>query len=349
MKYLLFVGSFNTLSTTEVLTQIPSATQISADLYGLEAETDDLAIDWVSRLGCSIKLAKKLDITDKSPLSITPSLITKNFSLYSFDPDINTYSLSHEIKSLESGKRYILGHDKFGLSPVILHKQSVTEIFILRPGEYYQTIWSHDYKAWINKDRHLPQASGKVGMLPPKIARSIINTVPFLGKDRLLVDPFCGFGRILVEGSELGYRVAGTDIDPVQVQASKANLAHMGIDGQIHHHDATHLDQVFDSIDLIVTEPYMGATNIRPDRFPYVATGLMKLYLGALKNWQKLLTPGGYVVMIFPIFINGRQEIRTSRVIDDPHLVGYNQTKRGLDYYREKAVVRREIVILQKQ
>ena len=178
----------------------------------------------------------------------------------------------------------------------------------------------------------------------------MINLLPIDDPEgKTLVDPFCGSGRILVEAAEMGYKVIGTDISNDQIADTQENLNFLGVDGQVLLHDATHLSEVVSQADAIVTEPFLGKPNLRPDQVRFVAPGLEKLYLGSLKDWQKVLKPGGYVVMVFPIFKGPKNEYRTSRVIDDKHLLGYNQLTRGLVYSRPDADTKREIVVLQKQ
>jgi tRNA G10 N-methylase Trm11 len=196
----------------------------------------------------------------------------------------------------------------------------------------------------------MPRINPQAGMLPPKIARSMINLVPYKEfKGKLLADPFCGSGRVLVEAAEMGYEVMGTDISNDQVRDTQENLKFVGVEPKVKLHDATHLSEVITGVDAIVTEPFLGKPNLRPDQIRFVAPGLEKLYLGSLKDWLKVLKPGGYVVMVFPIFKGPKNEYKTSRVIDDKHLLGYNQLTRGLVYSRPEADTKREIVVLQKQ
>jgi hypothetical protein len=60
------------------------------------------------------------------------------------------------------------------------------------------------------------------------------------------------------------------------------------------------------------------------------------------------LKPGGYVVMVFPSFDDGKHIYKTSGVIDGKLELGYNLLKRDILYSRPNADVRREIVVLQK-
>ena len=351
MQFILFVGAGNSLADAEVKTQIPSAHSLGNLMYSFDSEDPAKAISLVSRLGSSLKLLAEVGSGDLSAQSIASHITTKNFSLCGLNHDNLPRSLEHEVKSLLPQSRFISGKDQYGLSPVIITKQKTTEIFIDESNQkLYHTIWTHDFKHWIDKDRHMPRVNARAGMLPPKIARSMINLVPLDPQGKTLLDPFCGSGRVLVEAAEMGYQVLGLDISNDQVEDTRINLKHLGVTAQVQVHDAVHASDLFhEEIDAIVTEPYLGKPNLRPDQAEYAVIGLKKLYLGALKDWHKILKPHGYVVMVFPILPGVKTEFSTSKVIDDKHLLGYNQLSKGLIYSRPEAGIKREIVILQKQ
>jgi tRNA G10 N-methylase Trm11 len=124
----------------------------------------------------------------------------------------------------------------------------------------------------------------------------------------------------------------------------------LGINSDILVLDATHLsDKYHNTIDAIVTEPFLGKPNPRPDQIRYIVPGLMKLYLGSLKDWLNALKSNGYVVIVFPVYNDGKKEYKTSDIIDGKLEQGYNIVKRGILYSRPDADVKREIVILQKK
>jgi hypothetical protein len=350
MRFLLFVGASNTLAEFEIETQIKSAKLLQPNVYLIEAPTALSAQTTVSKLGCSIKLAKELVGVAPSSASVADLVTFKNFSVTCLDNFQTSASLNQEIKNLLQKGRFILPKEQFGLSPILIKKHRIDEFFVdQQREEVWQTLWVHDYQHWIKKDRHLPFANAKAGILPPKIARSMVNLLPFEPAGKLLVDPFCGSGRLLVEASELGYRVGGSDILAEQVRETKANLDFLEIEAKLEVLDATHLSDLFHEVDAIVTEPFLGKPNLRPDQIRYLIPGLQKLYLGCLKDWLKVLKSDGYVVMVFPSFDTGKHLYKTSTVIDGKLELSYNLLKRGIMYSRPNAEVRREIVILQKK
>lgn len=351
MRFILFVGFGNSLAESEVKNRIAGAQLEFPLIYSFEMESEDQAKSLVSKMGSSLKLAKELYGTEANPESLAAKITHKNFSVTVLGDKPVTDQFLHQIKDKLERSRFVEAKDTFGLSPIIITKHKVDEFFLdSKNNMVFQTIWVHDFENWIKKDRKMPKVNPRAGMLPPKIARSMINLLPISDpKGKILVDPFCGSGRILVEAAEMGYQVIGTDISNDQIADTKENLKFLGVDGQVLLHDATHLSEVVSTADAIVTEPYLGKPNLRPDQVKFVAPGLEKLYLGALKDWSKILKSGACVVMVFPIFQGPKNEYRTSRVIDDKHLLGYNQLTRGLVYSRPDADTKREIVVLQKQ
>jgi len=214
-------------------------------------------------------------------------------------------------------------------------------------------IWRHQAKAWYRRDRLKPFADSKKGLLPPKVARMMVNLS--LGKDytpnQVLLDPFCGSGNILMEAGILKLKLIGVDVNAQQLEGTRKNLTWLGINNfELFKLDATQVSKHLNTkVDYIVTEPFMGKPNLRPDRIKYVTRGLHKLYLGSLKNWLSILAPGGSVCMVLPVMNDGKKTYQLSKVIDDKSLVGYNIQTRGLIYSRPQSRLKREIVVLKKK
>lgn len=352
MDFLLFCGAGNSLSSFEVSARIPNSSISSSNIFRFSMSSVEEAIQTVSILGSSIKLVKLMDGVACDSDSVSKQVNTKNFSTNILNGP-NDSKLNNEIKSMLPKSRFLTSQEYYGLSPILITKKKVDEFFLdMNKNEVWKTIWVHDFKHWIKKDRFLPFANARAGMLPPKIARSMINLAPSTvwGKGKTLVDPFCGSGRIPIEALELGFDVFGCDISLDQVNQSSKNLTALGYDGGvITCQDSTHISQVFkQNIDLIVTEPFMGKTKLRPDRVKYVVPGLKKLYLGSLKDWVKCLKPGGVVIMVFPVFNDGKRDYKTSDIIDDRLKLSYNHLNKGIFYSKPDAMVKREIHILQK-
>lgn len=213
-------------------------------------------------------------------------------------------------------------------------------------------VWHHSARYWQRVDRDKPFTSPGRGMLPPKIARQMLNLAigPQLENDKVLLDPFCGSGTILLEGATLGLKVIGADLDRRQLAGAEKNLNWAKAQFKLVLADAVQISQYLDKqVDYIVTEPFMGKTKYRPEEITNITKGLSKLYLGALKNWQKVLASGGKVVMAFPIYRQNEKRFVTGDIVDHKLLSGYNVLARGIIYSRPGAQIEREIIILEKK
>lgn len=213
-------------------------------------------------------------------------------------------------------------------------------------------IWRHSAKAWFKRDRGKPYSDHHKGLLPPKVARILINLA--LGQvdpeGKTILDPFCGSGTVLLEAGMMKMNLIGNDLDPAQIAGARRNLNFFSLEAKLMTFEATAIsDNLKEEVDFIATEPYMGRPGTREDRLPDLSKGLMKLYLGCLKDWQKFLKKTGRIAMIFPVFEYKGRQYKTSAVIDDPKLIGYNIVAKGLIYSKPEAKVKREIVILEKK
>jgi tRNA G10 N-methylase Trm11 len=105
---------------------------------------------------------------------------------------------------------------------------------------------------WAKKDFGKPRSDAKSGMMPPKLARMLINiAIEQYQKsniknqnencelkienfnDIVVVDPFCGSGNILIEALDMGFFVAGGDISERAVENTKVNLSWLKAESRI--------------------------------------------------------------------------------------------------------------------
>jgi tRNA G10 N-methylase Trm11 len=103
-----------------------------------------------------------------------------------------------------------------------------------------------------------------------------------------------------------------------------------------------------ESNSLIRGNPRVGITNQTPKNttleIKKIVKGLEKMYLGALKDWQKILKKDGVICMIIPEF-EVKNQIFKIPFIEICAKVGYNIVSEN-EYSRENAVVRRKIYLL---
>ena len=118
------------------------------------------------------------------------------------------------------------------LSSVIVKKQRLLDDgieFCLFPREQdilvgvTETV--QDFETWGERDYGRPARDAARGMLPPKLARMMVNLAGGDPSTHTILDPFCGVGTVLTEAIDLGYtKVIGSDADEVAVEATRKNV-----------------------------------------------------------------------------------------------------------------------------
>lgn len=363
-----FLGNTPALSTLEINSLYKGA--INSITGSIASYDGELELASLSRLGGTTKVAIHLDSV--SPAELQSRLTTlmrsdpggKNMAVTSFLPEGEDSHLSlSQIKQdlVATRKTRFVSMNTTPHELIMLKAQHVCEYNLLSgAGEIIiaKTVWIHDAKDWISRDRNKPFRDIKRGMLPPKLARIMLN-VATLGKTGLVIaDPFCGTGTILAEAMLLGCHTRGGDTSPSAVSGTKNNLSWIAsspnapqLSFEVYLSDATHFDQVIAKCDCLVTEPYMGplldernASSLT--RIKNVAKGLDKLYRGTLNTFHSLLPVGGRVVISFPSFNVYHQTIQTIS-IDTITSLGYNYIS-SVPYGKPGAIVTRNITILEK-
>lgn len=181
-----------------------------------------------------------------------------------------------------------------------------------------KTLAVQDYESYSARDYGRPARDVQSGMIPPKLAKMMINLA---GKEKsdLFLDPFCGGGTILQELILLGYQnIIGTDASEKSVNDSRTNLDWLKekykLDFQIKliKADVRKLSSVinFKTVEAIVTEPYLGSPKAKyfnPQQIKEEINKLEELYLAAFNEFRKILHDNGVMVIIFPVFRFGSQ------------------------------------------
>lgn len=339
------------------------------------ADTERDGAEFTQRLGGIVKVAGVCRKSAQFDADHVVSCISQAgkvvFGITSYaGGDVVSPALYHEVKNLLKSQgissRFVSSTDGKELSSVVVQKQSVQEIIVCRDGDdyVYAVVESvQDFEAWNTRDYRRPHADPKAGMLPPKTARMAVNIACGEHTEgKVVYDPFCGMGTVLAEALMVGATVVGTDLDAPSVTKAQENLAWLCQEysipssriGKMSQSDATHVSDVLEerSVDVIVTEPYMGPTAIggrdqdfSAKKLKNIMTGLEKLYIGALKDWRKILKPDGVVLMALPRYdINGRTYF-VKRVIDSCEKFDYTNSQGPIEYSRPQADVRREFYL----
>lgn len=162
--------------------------------------------------------------------------------------------------------------------------------------------------------------------ISPKLARACVNLTGIqVGK--LVVDPFCGTGGILIEAGLMRFNTLGFDLDDKMLLKCERNLGFYGIKRfRTEKHDATHIRQ---PLDYVVTDLPYGKGS-------YVSKEIKVLYKEFLDNLQRILKYKA--TLIFPDNVDHRKLIEmTDFVIENEFSV-----------YVHKSLTRNIVVVSKK-
>lgn len=384
MKQTAFIfGRTPQLSFLELQAFYPNAVNIT-DSVGIVTDGVDTNA-MIHLLGGTVKIAEVVSSMQKQSIDALFSELTRHVQTGHITFGVSAYGRAHIPPSVltllkkrlsEQGvsARYVETKQHETLSSVVISKQQVTELVVIGTKDTYLigvTRAVQDFEDWNMRDFGRPAPDAKAGMLPPKVARMIVNIA--LGGSKhtpdhhpMLLDPFCGVGTILAESLLRGANIVGSDLSEEAVANAKKNLEwlrreYSSVDplyAKVMVSNATHVTEhiAAQSIDAIATEPYMGetvdtkdVTRLTPERIKNILKGLEKLYIGSLREWTHLLKPYARVVMAMPAYaVNGRI-FRVKNVVDRCESLGYTLLTEPIEYSRPQAVVRREFYIFQKK
>lgn len=416
MRYFFILGTNPVLSTAEIIALLDGRFFTVTEMYKQALIVDAApgqvldAKALMSRLGGTIKIGELFgDIAPEEDAFVelmasnldarpTEKPITFGFSFYSLESDAPANKAAAlagrfrnagmEVKGRlkEAGKsaRWVKAQVGAALSSVVVGKNKMidegAEFVVMAKKDRFligKTTVIQPFEEFSKVDYGRPERDLEQGMLPPKLARIMINLIHVSRevKEVALLDPFCGSGTILTEALQMGFGdVHGSDRNPAAVEATKKNidwvkskgLAPAESSANVVVSDAREINKQLkeNSIDAIVTETYLGPPRTgREKRGEMQKTlyDLTTLYGQSLGVWKKILKPGAPVVIAFPVYIVGLEkhgitiaDFKQLGFVPEPLLpasilsrLGVRETKNhGLMYGRNDQYVWREIVRL---
>lgn len=334
MTYLFELGRNNELSLAEI-EQVFVSEKISYTI--IEQNKQNLFLD-IKETENITEIMKRLAGTVKISMQISKDISVESLCEYiqkTQDSGKIQFSLSgnnaknlalevkKELKSEGRSVRYIEANN----TATILHNNLVEKNgdFTLTKNGIFVTRAIQDIEEWGERDFGRPGRDSRSGMLPPKLARILINLTGATKKQTLL-DPFCGSGTVITEAMDIGFtHLVGTDLSPKAIDDTLQNISWMKekheylqntkIDTKIFSCDAAQLGGQLTarSIDAIATEPYMG-TPLRGKELTHgvqkQARELKELYINAFKTFQKIMKIDATIVFIIPRFFVEKKWIR---------------------------------------
>jgi len=221
-----------------------------------------------------------------------------------------------------------------------------------------RTTWVQDIDAYAARDHGRPHRDAFVGMLPPKLAQTMLNLAQTTPEHRVL-DPFCGTGVVLQEAALLGCAVYGTDLQERMVRYTRDNIAwlqnykNLPIDKLFETADAT--NHTWRSpLDRVVCETYLGQPLSglpKPEKLSEIMRDCNTITSKFLRNLHKQLAPATRCTIAVPAWRVGNQ-FKHLELLDHLEDLGYNRVRfqyasdADMIYHREDQIVARQLLVL---
>lgn len=232
------------------------------------------------------------------------------------------------------------------------------EYFMLRKGARWalcRTVAIQDIEEWGRRDFGRPRRNAKQGMLPPKLARMMVNLAGNL-QGKALLDPFCGSGTILMEAGARGVtKLYGSDLAPLAIADTHTNLTWSKQTAELVSGDVRKLSTLFPglTVDAIITETYLGTPQKGTENRQYLLQELStieKLYSEAAHELFTVLNENGKMVICVPEYRLGseRFSIPSQEIFERVGFTRIISDYEPLVYHHEGQFVARRLEIYTK-
>ncbi len=385
----------------------------SPEVAVIETDKAINAADLQARLGGTIKIIRLFDTFQKKGKEVPSQVLTAYFnfkkikeyfhdysgkkqfgvSIYSLDPAVHLHEEGQRIAFLikkvlqaqaQSVRAVIPQFPAQSLSSVLVTENQIltkgAEIVIISGNQRLfvgKTLTVQNYEDYGRRDFQRPARDEKVGMIPPKVAQTMLNLALPLKPLDVILDPFCGCGTILQEAILMGYRAIGSDLEEKMVQNSEKNLEwfrnryHVAPNRyKLFISNAAEISIVFptEKVSAIVTEGTLGPIYGKLPKKSEMDTNfknLTKLYGQVFKEFKKFLNQGAKVVISLPAYKTTQTDYEFMPNLDFATQNGYTvldllpkdivekyrflklTPRKSAIYDRKDQVVAREILIFQ--
>lgn len=242
------------------------------------------------------------------------------------------YELKTHLKELGRSARYVISKEATLSSVVLKNNDLLTKgaeyVFLIRENDIVigKTLAAQDVDEWSHRDMDRPRRNAKQGMLPPKLARMMVNLTGMDLSGKTLLDPFCGSGTVLMEGGLLGAaNLIGGDVAQMAVNDTKVNIdwiraEHPSIpEPALYAMRANSLGDALPegTVDVIVTETYLGRPrkgNETREEIQETLDYVKTIYEESFSALKKVLKPGATVILTSPVHILQDEELEMPAV-----------------------------------
>ena len=387
MSYIFLLGRKDEISLAELKARLSGVSRLSDKTAIFEGKLPLEPQKFLNSLGGSIKICEVIDEVrnlENCPEFINEYLLEKyadhetkiNFGVSVYNlagkDEIFLKSTLKSIKNFlkENGKKVRFVNKMFkNVANTAIHDNGLlrhgVEICVFgglnESGEeiYHiaKTVAVQDFKMYGFRDFERPARDQRSGMLPPKLAQVMIN-LSGVKAGKVLWDPFCGSGTVLMEGLLMGINAIGSDISEKAIQDSTQNLEwlnhHFKIKEQwkVFVQDATKPEKT-PKADVIIAETYLGPPLFKapgPGKSQEILEEASDIIFGFLEENTLKCT----IVLAVPFIRGQRESFYIENFIEKAEKLGYivpvlDKQYKSLLYDRPEQVVGREIFKLKSR
>lgn len=360
MKYFFVLGSNPAISVAEILScldeKMPTIVELSRQILVIESRQEIDEKNLMNRLGGTIKIGRlinqclPIDINALADVMANElhrkhrsGKIKFGFSVYSLaqkKPEIEAAKIAKRLHrtGMETKRRladrgltarWIRPKSGSALSSVIVDKEGLMSagsdfVVLIKSNslEIGLTSTVQPFELFSETDFGRPGRDAYRGMLPPKVARMMLNLAG-LQNNSTVWDPFCGSGTVATEALRLGATsIFASDISPRAITDTKHNIDWLRkndyirtkADINVFSGDACRRPPLIDnhSIDLVVSEVFLGPPRRGKETKKELIERLdqlTKLYRSVLLIWQPLLVKQAHLVLALPLYIIGSERL----------------------------------------
>jgi tRNA (guanine10-N2)-dimethyltransferase len=228
-----------------------------------------------------------------------------------------------------------------------------------------KTVAIQNYEEFAHRDFEKPAADPEMGMLPPKLARIMVNLTKTSYKDTIW-DPFCGSGAILLEALLLGRNALGSDIDKEAVANSEKNLQWLidnyqlspDLQYNVFQMDVKNVKKktktMLDNTEIkgVACEPYMGPPQKRilnPDKAEKLTETVAKQYQALFYLLEYVGSKGLRVAAVVPSYktTKGWISVSMNSILSNRWKFLNSEYKGDLHWVRKTSIIKRNIMIFE--
>jgi tRNA G10 N-methylase Trm11 len=320
-----FLGSHPDVSLAELRIAFAKKEEVRTQYLVLFDISEELVLEKFDSLGGVPRVGKVLDTLElpvdeeKVIAQLKDSLLHKKrkeyvMSLYSVKFDKKR--AHHQLKQEVTGVKY----DGDFAEPQ--HSPAAVAHVMARGGYEYilvdvnkkalliETLQVQDPKFWTIIDAERPGRDMKIGMLPAKLARIMVNLTGATKED-VIWDPFVGQATIAMQAAAFGIKAVGTDKSQQSLQVGKQNIDWLkqemqGVAQVTLQMQPIERAQAPSGTVHIATEPYLGRARFKPFQNDMLAKRewreIERLYRLLMEVADRSLKSGQRIVLAKPMF-----------------------------------------------